>query len=171
MAAALKNDIPEVEHTAMGFGPGGIVLRLGDKRLNVDNMIAGEEFLEIFHYPLVRGNAKDALKDVYSIVLTESTAKALFGTIDVLNRQVVTGGGENLRVTAVMKELPKNASLRFTSITTFSAFASSGWAKAAVTNWNHCFFQLFASLKPGVTYAQVEPKARMLVQKYAPETY
>jgi len=26
-------------------------------------------------------------------------------------------------------------------------------------------------IKPGATYAQVEPKARMLVQKYAPATY
>src|SRR5882757_8689042 len=47
LAAALKNDIPEVAHTAMGFGTGGNDLAVGDRRLTVDNMTAGEEFLEI----------------------------------------------------------------------------------------------------------------------------
>jgi len=44
LAAALKNDIPEVAHTAMGFGTGGVDLTVGDRRLTVDNMTAGEEF-------------------------------------------------------------------------------------------------------------------------------
>ena len=171
LAAALKNDIPEVAHTAMSFGTGGVDFIVGDRRLTVDNMTAGEEFLEIFQFPMVKGNAKDALKDVYSIVLTESTAKALFGTTDVIDRQVRRTDGGNLRVTAVIKDLPKNSTMQFKSITPFSAFASGGWVKAAVTHWDHCFFTMYASLKPGATYAQVEPKARMLVKKYAPETY
>ncbi len=171
LAAALKNDIPEVAHTAMSFGPVGLDLNVGDRRLSVDDMIGGEEFLEIFQFPLIKGNAKDALKDVYSIVLTESTAKALFGTTDVLDRQVRSSNGDNLRVTAVMKDVPKNSTIQFKCITPFSAFASGGWVKAAVNNWNHCFFGLYASLRPRATYAQVEPKARMLVQKYAPDTY
>jgi putative ABC transport system permease protein len=172
LATALKNDIPEVAHTAMGFGTGGEEFTVGDRHLTIDNMIAGEEFLEIFQFPMVKGNARDALKDVYSIVLTESTAKALFGTVDVLDRQVrSTNGNDNLRVTAVIKDLPKNSTMQFKSITNFSAFASQGWAKAAVTHWDHCFFTMYASLKPGAAYAQVEPKARLLVQKYAPEIY
>ncbi|HTI93822.1 MAG TPA: ABC transporter permease [Puia sp.] len=171
LATALKNDIPEVAHTAMGFGWGGTDLSVGTRRLSVNNMIAGDEFLEIFQFPIVKGNAKDALKDVYSIVLTESVAKAFFGTIDVLDRQIRSSNGDNLRVTAVIKDLPKNSTMQFTTITTFSAFASDGWAKAAINNWNHCFFTMYASLKPGVTYAQVEPKARMLMQKYAPAAY
>ncbi|HXO76083.1 MAG TPA: ABC transporter permease, partial [Puia sp.] len=171
LAAALKNDIPEVAHTAMSFGPAGLDLNVGDRRIAVDAIIAGEEFLEIFQFPIVKGNAKDALKDVYSIVLTESVAKALFGTTDVLDRQVRSSNGDNLRVTAVIKDLPGNSTMKFNSITPFSAFASGGWVKAATTHWDHCFFPMYLSLQPGATYAQVEPKARMLVKKYAPDIY
>jgi ABC-type antimicrobial peptide transport system permease subunit len=39
------------------------------------------------------------------------------------------------------------------------------------TNWNHNFFKLYASLKPNVDYAQVAPKIKGLVEKYAPSTY
>jgi putative ABC transport system permease protein len=170
LAAALKNDIPEVAHTAMGWGPGDDQLFVGNKHITAVNMTAGAEFLQIFQFPLIAGSAADALKDRYSLVLTESTAIALFGTTDVLNRQV-RRWGENLRITAVMKDLPKNSSMQFQFITSFSVMESGGWVKAAVTNWNDCFFQLYASLRPGVTYEQMEPKARMLVQKYAPDTY
>ncbi|HEY4291304.1 MAG TPA: ABC transporter permease [Puia sp.] len=171
LATALKTDIPEIAHTTMSFGWGDNDFTVGTRHVTINNMIAGEEFLEIFQFPIVKGNAKDALKDVYSIVLTESAAKALFGTSDVLNRQVRGPNGDNLRVTAVIKDLPKNSTMQFKSITSFSAFASGGWVKAAVNNWNHCFFTMYASLKPGVTYAQVEPKVRMLMQKYAPAAY
>jgi len=40
-------------------------------------VIAGAEFLKIFQFPMIEGNADNALKDPGSIVLTQSTAKAL----------------------------------------------------------------------------------------------
>ncbi len=170
LSVALKTDVPEIAHTAMAWGPGTEEMLVNNKRLNVETMIGGEEFLNIFRYPLIAGTADDALKDRYSLVLSESTAIALFGTTDVVNKQVLVWG-TNLRVTAVMKDLPKNSTMQFQAITPFSAFASAGWQKAAVTNWNDCYFGLYASLQPGATYEQAEPKARMLVQKYAPQTY
>ncbi len=170
LSVALKTDIPEVAHTTMSFGGGSDEFYVGTRHISATSMIAGEEFLHIFQFPLVAGTADNALKDPYSLVLTESTAIALFGSTDVLNRQVQRWG-TNLRVTAVIKDLPKHSTMQFQAITPFSAFASGGWVKAAITNWNDCFFGLYASLRPGVSYAQVEPKIRMLVQKYAPQTY
>ncbi len=41
----------------------------------------------------------------------------------------------------------------------------------ASTNWNHNLFRLYASLKPNVNYAQVTPKIKGLVEKYAPAAY
>ena len=170
LSVALRTDIPEVAYTAMSFGGGSDEFYVGTKHISATSMIAGAEFLNIFAFPLVAGTADAALKDPYSLVLTESTAIALFGSTDVLNRQVQRWG-TNLRVTAVIKDLPKNSTMQFQAITPFSAIASGGWVKAATTNWNDCFFGLYASLRPGVSYAQVEPKIRMLVQKYAPQTY
>jgi putative ABC transport system permease protein len=49
--------------------------------------------------------------------------------------------------------------------------SSDEWIRAAATNWNHNFFRLYTALKPGASYAQVEPKIRMLIKKFAPSTY
>ncbi len=171
LSVALKHDVPEVSHTAMTFGPVGLEVSVdGKKQIGTTAMIAGPEFLQIFQCPLIAGTVADALKDPHSIVLTKSTAIALFGTADVLHRQLQVWGA-NTRVTAVIEDLPKHSTMQFQALTLFTDFASGGFAKAAVTNWSDCFFGMYASLRPGATYDQVEPKTRMLVQQYAPETY
>ena len=171
LAAALKNDIPEVAHVALGFGSGGGTLTVGDKILSLNNVMGGEDFLDIFQYPLLKGNADQALKDPSSIVITESTAKALFGDADPMGKIIRHDGGENLKVTGVLKDIPDNSTFRFDYITTFQNFATTDWVKAAITNWSDNYFQLFVSLKPNVTYAQVESKISGLVRHYAPTSY
>jgi len=175
LAGALKNDVPEIAYVAPAFGPANYgtltdVLAVNDKKLSPVGMIAGAEFLNIFQFPMLEGDADHALKEPASIVLTQSTAKALFGNADPLNK-VVRFNTDNLKVTGIIKDIPRNSTFQFDYITPFSAFSSGGWVKAATTNWNHTFFKLFAALKPHVAYAQMEPKARMLVKKYAPDTY
>ena len=175
LAEALKKDIPEIAYTASAYGPDNYgpasdFLQVGDKKISPVGLIAGADFLKILQYPILEGNAADALQDPSSVVLTASTAKALFGDADPIGKVIRISGSWNLKVTAVLKDIPHNATMRFDYITTFSAF-TNGWARASVTNWNHALFKLYASLKPNVSYAQVEPKIRMLVQKYAPETY
>ncbi|MEO8110886.1 MAG: ABC transporter permease [Ginsengibacter sp.] len=175
LADALKNDVPEVAYTALAFGPANYgtltdVLAVNDKKISPVGMIAGADFLKIFQFPIVEGNADNALKEINSIVLTQSTAKSLFGDVDPINK-LVRFNSDNLKVTAIIKDVPSNSTLQFSYITPFSSFATGGWVKAATTNWNHTFFKLFLGLKPNVTYAQVEPKVKLLIQKYAPETY
>jgi len=171
LADALKKDVPEIAYTASAFGPVQANLTVGEKKLTPSGLIAGADFLKIFQFPMLEGNADNALKEPASIVLTQSTAKALFGNIDPINKMVSIYNSDFRKVTGVIKDIPNNSTFQFDYITPFSAFAASGWPKAATTNWNHTFFKLYASLKSNVTYAQMEPKARMLVQKYAPETY
>ena len=54
-------------------------LMVANKKLYMNgNHVAGD-FLTMFQFTLLEGEAKNVLNDPYSIVLTESTAKALFG--------------------------------------------------------------------------------------------
>jgi ABC-type antimicrobial peptide transport system permease subunit len=172
LADALKKDIPGIAYAAPAMGTGTNALRVGDKRINPEGMIAGAEFLKIFQFPLLQGNADLALKDPSSIVLTQSTAKALFGDVDPMNKTVLSYDNNPVKVTGILKDLPRNSTFQFGFITPFSAFAASvGWVKAATTNWNHSFFLMYVGLQPNATYAEVAAKSKMLVQKYAPDTY
>ncbi|NII28748.1 ABC transporter permease [Pseudoflavitalea sp. X16] len=160
LAEALKNDIPEVAWATPAFGPVDNVLGLGDKRLRPKGMIGGDDFLKIFQFSVLKGNAATALKDPYSIVLTESTAKALFGDADPLNKMIRIDNFEDRKVTAVIKDVPRNSTFQFDYITAFSAFTSGGWVKAAATNWGHNFFKLYIGLQPNASYEQAASKSK-----------
>jgi putative ABC transport system permease protein len=169
---ALKKDIPEVAHVAPAFDIGQALMAVKDKRIYGDVLYAGEEFLQVFPLPLVAGDAATALQgSTPSIVLTEPMARALFGKEDPLNKTVRFGNVYPLKVTAVVRELPRNSSFHFDYLLPFSDFAKNWWIKPALTNWNYTYYQLYASLRPGADAARAEAKARQLVRQYAPESY
>jgi ABC-type antimicrobial peptide transport system permease subunit len=171
LGSALKKDVPEVEHVAQAFDIGQVVLVAGDKRIYGDAQYVGEEFLRVFPFPLVGGDAATALKGSGSaVVITESMARSLFGKGDALNKTVRFGSGL-LKVTAVVRDMPRNSSFHFNVLLPFSDFARDPGIKQALTNWNDAYFQLYVSLRPGADAFNVEAKARRLVQQYAPDSY
>jgi putative ABC transport system permease protein len=175
LADVLKKDIPEIDRVALAYGPdtyGGNtnMLQVGDKKITPVQLIADSDFLKIVRLPLVAGSADNALNEPHDVVLTESVARALFGNTDALGKIILVDSSWNVKVTAVIKDLPPNSTLRFGVIVPWRSF-NRGWVKMANTHWDHNLFRLYASLKPNVSYAQVAPKIKGLVEKYAPATY
>ncbi len=177
---ALKNDVRGVAHTAPTYGPFPNTLTVGNKKLHLRNLVAGDGFLQIFLFPMLEGNRSTAMKDPNSIVLTESTARALFGSEKAMNRIVRIYDPVNfnsdytnvdLKVTGVLKDLPHNSTLQFDYLTPLSLLVSGAWAKMADNNWDLSYFEMYVGLQPNADPVQVETNARMLVKKYAPSTY
>ena len=119
LASVLKQDVPGIQYVVQTDwrSPHGLVA--GDKKIYQLGIMAGSDFLRMFQYALVKGNSATALADMYSIVLTESTATALFGNTDVINKTVRIDNIHDLKVTAIIKDIPANSSLQFTYIVPF----------------------------------------------------
>jgi putative ABC transport system permease protein len=99
-----------------GFGGDATI---GDKKLPIDGLWASEEFFQVFSFPLLQGNAATALREPYSLVLTEKSAKRLFGRTDVLGESVKMDT-VNYLVTGVMRDVPKLSHMRFETLCSFS---------------------------------------------------
>jgi putative ABC transport system permease protein len=81
--------------------------------LDVDTV--DPDFFKVFALPFVQGSAATALADTNTITLTESDATRLFGTPNALGRVLSLGAGpgkRDYRVGAVLRDLPRNTSLR-----------------------------------------------------------
>jgi len=173
---ALKNDVRGIAYTSPVYGPFPNTLIVGDKKLRPRNLVAGEGFLNIFQFPMLEGSRDETLKDPHSIVLTESTARALFGSGDPMNQAVrifdpVNFDNQALKVTGVLKDLPRNSTFQFDFITPLSLLTSGAWARSAKDNWEDAIFEMYIGLQPNANATQVEADARMLVKKYAPAVY
>ncbi len=171
-ADAIKQNVPGVKYVAQPNWIGSHLLMNGDKKVFQNGAIEGDDFLKIFRYPFLKGNSNEALQDAYSIVLTESTAKALFGNEDAMNKTVRFDNYHNLKVTGILKDIPSNSTLQFNFIVPFSyAVQNFSWVKENLSNWRNNSFETFVALQPNVSYAQVEPALRELEKKYNPEDY
>ncbi len=161
---ALRSQVPEIQYVAEtdGFGMHGLMA--GDKKFYIEGGQVGGDFLKMFQYNLLEGNITDALSNPYSIVLTESTAKALFGKADALNKTVRFDNKNDLKVTGVLKDIPSKSTLQFSYLVPFSYLESTDafvkQARTAGFGWTN--FKTFVKLKPGISYAQVAPKIKDL---------
>ncbi|HEV2482800.1 MAG TPA: ABC transporter permease [Puia sp.] len=163
LADVLRTEIPEVEYASETdwFGMHG--LKAGDKKLYINGGQVQKDFLKLFQFPLLRGNAGAVLNDPYSIVLSASTAKALFGNVDPTGKTVRFDNTNDLKVTGVLADLPANSSFQFHYLVPFSYYElTTPWVKhmRSLSFGDGNAFQQFVRLKPGASYARVAAKLK-----------
>ena len=165
LAATLKEEFPEITHISRTTDRYKRLLSVGDQKLKIDSRYADPDFLQVFKYQYLSGNPAKALSDPNSIVLTEKAAKLLFGTINVLNKTVRFEDFVNLKVTAVIKDLPANVSYPFEALAPWKLFENlNQWP--ARTNWgNHSFFTLM-ELNKEANVSQLNIKLKDIVRQH-----
>jgi len=170
LAASLRKDIPEIAAVAETDGFRHHDLLVGNKKLYSEGAMIGQDFLSIFHYPLIQGDAATALRDPYSIILTASTAKALFGDADPMGETIRIDNQHDVKVTGILQDIPRNSSLQFNYLIPFGyKLSTDPSTKDATDSWYNNSFQVFIALKPGADYANVGPKIRNIVFDNAPQ--
>src|SRR6185437_1630608 len=94
----------------------GKLVRYKDKTLDMSTTMVALDFLRMFSFPVVKGNAANPLADISNTVITEKTADKLFGKEDPIGKKLeVNLGGEwyRLTVAAVVKDPPGNSTIKF----------------------------------------------------------
>ena len=102
-----------VHATVTDWGGNHLLASTDDKRMNKRGFNVGEEFLEMFEFPLIAGNAEQVLDEASNIVITESTAKAFFGEEDALGKIIRVDNQFDLKVAGILKDIPPNSSFQF----------------------------------------------------------
>ena len=102
-----KKTFPEIEKAAVIKSFNNPWIRYNSDFFEIDDLCFTENsFFEIFTIPFVKGNSKTALKEPYTIVLSESVAKKIFGDKDPVGQQVNFKNQDYYTVTGVIKDLP-----------------------------------------------------------------
>jgi len=170
----LRKEIPGIQYTAHTDWMGDHDLLVGEKKVFISGAQAEADFFKIFPYPVVKGSLAGALDEPYSIVLTETTARSLFGDADAIGKPVRFDNENNLIVKAVIADLPANSTFSFNYVVPFSYYVlAREWVgKAARSgNWDNKSFQTFVKFQPNVNLQQLAPKLTALVKKYSPDDY
>ncbi len=131
---ALVNEFPEIEK-AIRFGRNGFVVSYQNKRFVEQVYFTDPEIFDVFSFPLIKGNPKNALKEPYSIVISEEMSRKYFGDEDSLGKIITLGERRDYRVTGVFRDLPTNSHFRFHFLGLFSDYASRHFDQWGISNY------------------------------------
>jgi putative ABC transport system permease protein len=111
----LRTEIPGIKRVAEALPMGQEThdLWTGDKKLYLNGGTVAPDFLQMFRFPFVEGAPLTAFKDPHSIIIDQSTARALFGDNDPMGQAIRIDNRQSVKVTGVIKDIPANSSLRF----------------------------------------------------------
>jgi putative ABC transport system permease protein len=95
----------EVKATRLNFWS-NVGVQINNNPFNIKEIVfADSTFFDVFQFDLLEGDSKEALVRPFSLVLSESTAKRLFGDADPLGKIVRFQNQWDFTVTAVMKDI------------------------------------------------------------------
>jgi putative ABC transport system permease protein len=171
---AMQNDYPEVINHARvePFGKTIIIhdtKKFGDQEVDaVDN-----SFLTMFSYSLLAGDVKTALKDPYTVILTQTAASKYFGAQDknfasYLGKAIVMGRDSlPYKVTGICKDVPENSHLQFDILASYTTMlAGSNPYKEADYDFKDSDFWHYIQLRHGTDYKALQAKLAAFSEKY-----
>jgi putative ABC transport system permease protein len=160
----LPQEIPGIKTLVRFQNHARKYVRIGDEKFKPTHAyVADADALNVFNFELISGNAKTALVEPHSIIITQSLALKYFGDRDPMGAEVSVIGdldsAETLHhVTGIMKDLPANTHLPVDMLLSFrDAAERTGWAYT------------YIMLEPGTDINKVTLQMPGFIRKYSSE--
>lgn len=169
LASAIEQDFPEVEK-AIRVWQGFSDLQFDGEWTSLGLVIADTTVFRAFDYSFVRGSVETSFPDPSAMVLTESTAKRIFGDRDPLGQTLTLKSRHyfgDFTITGILRDIPRNTTLRFEAMIT----RPSSWgALEAWDAWYPIFtwrpVRTYVLLHEGASLDNLRTKLSSLIGKH-----
>jgi putative ABC transport system permease protein len=127
-------------------------------------LYADASFLTLFSFPLLKGDARTALQEINTAVVTESAARRFFGNDEPVGKRISLNGQEHYVITGVLRDIPENSHVRFDFLFSMKNALAQGMYKH--NPWNAENFNVYVQLKPGTSPGALEAKLPAFLEKH-----
>ncbi|MDE3254256.1 MAG: ABC transporter permease, partial [Bacteroidota bacterium] len=162
-ARTVEREFPEIEQATRVDWGRNLLFSLGDKKITENGIMVDSNFLNVFTFPLLKGDKNTVLNDMHSIVLTEKMAKSFFGDEDPIGKIMRIDNKDNFTVTGVLKDIPDNTRFKFSYLLPWSYLRSRGEDD---NYWGNNSTRNYVLLKPNASLASLAPKLKYIKRKY-----
>lgn len=164
VAQTLKADYPEVEEATRLRDYGIPKLVYLNKSFKEDALaFVDSNFFQVFTLPLVQGDARSALIEPNTVVITKAVAHKYFGNEDAMGKIISFKDAEfpPCKVTGVIEKVPLNSHFHFGLFVSMASYPDS-----KKPTWMYSDFYTYLVLQKGFNYKKLEAKLPELVEKY-----
>ena len=163
MGPHMLKDFPEVENYVRLQKWNLLGQRNGKSFYEQECYIADSTVFDVFSFDLLKGDKKTALREPFSIVLTESMAKKYFGNEDPIG-QPLKMDYDNYTVTGVMADVPENSHFRFSNLISFSTWSRNN-KQYEDTEWFWNGFHTYVLLRDAKSADAVRAKMKDFIAR------
>ena len=169
MAPVMKTELTGIDNTCRATEDGKPQLfKIGDRSVFATGRFVDSSLFSMFTLPFVQGNAQSVFARLYSIVITESTAKKFFGAEkNVVGKTVHMDNNQDYVVSGVIKDLPTNSSLQFEWVAPFDIFFQQN---DYIRKWSNNSLTTYVELNPATNPTTVDQQLYRYIQKRDPKS-
>ena len=115
MGKAIHNEIPAIVNTArVSDQHQRLLFNADNKSLYAEGLFADPSLFSMFSFNFIEGNAANPFPQLYSLVITQSTAEKFFGNEkNVIGKTIRADNKQDYIVSGVVKDMPGNSTLQF----------------------------------------------------------
>src|SRR6185437_13844012 len=163
-APALMNDFKGEIENVVRINQNDDLVTIGDRSFHEKKVIdADSNFFRFFSFSLLKGNPQTVLQNPHSVVLTETTARKYFGSIDnAMGKTIIMDKDLLLKVTGIAKDVPSNSHIEFDLVVPLENYKDMG----TMTVWINNGVYTYVKLAPHAKEAQLEKQFPACVEKY-----
>ncbi|MGB2907397.1 MAG: ABC transporter permease, partial [Candidatus Aminicenantaceae bacterium] len=168
LAAAMQDTFPEVLNTTKVKDRSVTMKYRGNRMAESQVYYADPAFLEIFDFPLQKGNSETALDAPYNLLISRDMADKYFGSSDPLGETVSVDGIDHM-VTGVLENIPGNTHFRFDYLASFSSLIESS-GKDRIIRWNNWSYYTYVKIHGEASSLAIEQKLPDLLKQHSPNS-
>lgn len=146
MAAELKRRLPDIEDITRMSEFSNDLFEVGLHKFQEKRVLyVDSNFLDVFSFPLVKGDRKRAL-DPGNMLITEEMAKKYYGNTDPIGKTIRQNNNEVRKVSGILANLPSNSHMQFDFLIPMSAIEKTN-SDLKTNTWDNFNFYTYVQLK------------------------
>ncbi|GAA4311263.1 ABC transporter permease [Mucilaginibacter gynuensis] len=163
LADALKADFPQVENAVRIRNAGTYHIKKDGINIKENKVAyADPAIFKVFTLPVINGDAATALSEPNTIVLTETSAKKYFNNTNVVGKTLLIDDHINFKVTAVIKDIPKQSHFNFDFFVSMTT-----WPDSHTNQWLRSDYNTYVLLREGADAKKFESSLQGFLNKHS----
>jgi ABC-type antimicrobial peptide transport system permease subunit len=172
LAAALKNDFPEIIETCRIGSNRPAILQYGDITIESDKIfLVDNSFFSLFDFKLEKGNAGSVLLKPDEVVIDENTAERIFGAgwrnlNNLIGQPIKFNNDRILLLAGITKNAPVNSHIQFNILLS----CSYDELNTRRYNWDNNNYHTYIQVRPEANTKETGSKLLTYIIKYKPKS-
>ncbi|SJZ48608.1 ABC transporter permease [Sediminibacterium ginsengisoli] len=164
LAQAIKTEIPGIVNTCRVNNMNSL-FTIGEKSVYKRGAYVDPSYLSMFTPELIAGDAKHALDQLNSVIISEKMATVFFGNpLSAAGKMIKLDNNQEMLVSAVMKNRPANTTMEHEWLAPYQNFyLKNDW----LNNWGSNGTNTYAELAPGANLAAIQQKLHGFIARKA----